>query len=340
MNHFVRNSLFSTLLALAACGGGGDSGPTTPPPAVNTAPTANFAFACADLACTFNSTSTDQDTGDALASYGWNFGDASAVATTPSSAHTFTTAGAYDVRLTVADRAGASASIVRRFTVTAPAVPAAPHASFVSACISLDCTFTDTSTYDPGSVFQSRSWDFGDSTALTTANPATHRYAATTLTTYTVKLTVTDAAGKTSVSVQSIVVAPPASTLSCVGGNCVLTLTQASRVTATIQSRSCLARNNQVVITAPITETVFADGCYDPVGIATPVNGGNVFAANTTLQVDVRSGTFAASTLVFVPSIRVAGSFASGWTLTFDDGYGGPGEPDFNDLVIVIRATP
>ena len=26
--------------------------------------------------------------------------------------------------------------------------------------------------------------------------------------------------------------------------------------------------------------------------------------------------------------------------VTFDDGYGGPGEPDFNDLVIVIKATP
>jgi len=36
----------------------------------------------------------------------------------------------------------------------------------------------------------------------------------------------------------------------------------------------------------------------------------------------------------------VTGGFTTGWTLTFDDGYGGAGEPDFNDLVILIIATP
>lgn len=205
---------------------------------------------------------------------------------------------------------------------------------------SLDCTFTDASTYDAGSVFQSRSWDSGDATPAGIGSPATHRYGATSLTTYSVKLTITDTTGKTSSSVQTIVAAPPATTLNCTGANCVLSLTTAARVTATIVSRECSARNNQVVITAPITETVFADGCYDPVGVAVPVNGGAVFAANTTLQVDVRSGTFAASPLVFARSIRVTGNFASGWTLTFDDGFGGPGEPDFNDLVILIKAAP
>ena len=58
------------------------------------------------------------------------------------------------------------------------------------------------------------------------------------------------------------------------------------------------------------------------------------------LQVEVRSGTVANSSLTFTPTIRVAGDFANGWTLTFDDGFGGPGEPDFNDLVILIRAAP
>lgn len=341
MNLFLRGAFLATALLLSACGGGGgDSGSAAPPVAVNGAPTANFALACADLACNFNSTSTDQDTGDAITSTSWNFGDASAVVTTASPTHTFAAAGAYDVTLTVADRSGARTSFVRRVAVTAPAAPAAPHANFSSACVSLDCTFTDTSTYDPGSVFQSRTWDFGDGTAIASTSPATHRYAATTLATYTVKLTIADAAGKSSVSVQTIVVAPPASTLSCVGGNCVLALTQASRVTATIRSRECSARSNQVVITSPIRETVFADGCFDSVGVAVPVNGGNIFAANTTLQVDVLSGTFPASTLIFAPSIRVSGNFADGWVLTFDDGYGGPGEPDFNDLVIVIKATP
>ena len=336
-----RIGALAIALAATSCGGGGDSiSVTPPPPPVNRAPTANFAFSCADLACTFTSTSTDQDVGDAIVSQSWTFGDTPAAVATNNPSHAFTTAGAYTVALTVADRSGATHSVTRQVTVTAPPVPAAPHAGFTASCQSLDCTFTDTSTYDAGSVFRSRTWNFGDATAAGTTSPVAHRYGATALTTYSVKLTITDAAGKTSSSVQTIVAAPSATTLNCTGGNCVLNLTTAARVTATIVSRECSARNNQVVITAPITETVFADGCYDPVGVAVPVNGGAVFAASTTLQVDVRSGTFTASTLVFAPSIRVTGNFASGWTLTFDDGFGGPGEPDFNDLVILIKAAP
>ena len=40
------------------------------------------------------------------------------------------------------------------------------------------------------------------------------------------------------------------------------------------------------------------------------------------------------------PQLRVTGNFANGWTLEFDDGFVGPGEPDFNDLVITVKATP
>ena len=336
-----RFGAMALALAVSSCGGGGDSiTVNTPPPPANRAPTANFAFSCADLTCAFTSTSTDQDAGDAIVSQSWAFGDASAAVTTTNPSHAFTTAGSYVVALTVADRSGATNSVSRQVTVTVPPVPAAPHAAFTASCQSLDCTFTDTSAYDAGSMFQSRTWDFGDATPAVTVSPAAHRYGATALTTYSVKLTITDSAGKTSSSVQTIVAAPPATTLNCVGGNCVLSLTTAARVTATIVSRECAARNNQVVITSPITETVFADGCYDPIGVSVPVNGGAVFAAGTTLQVDVRSGTLPASMLVFAPSIRVGGNFASGWTLTFDDGFGGPGEPDFNDLVILIKAAP
>ena len=64
------------------------------------------------------------------------------------------------------------------------------------------------------------------------------------------------------------------------------------------------------------------------------------FPRNTTLQFAVRSGFSANASLVFPPSVRVTGGFTTGWTLTFDDGYGGAGEPDFNDLVILIIATP
>lgn len=330
MNIFVRGLGILVVLALSACGGGGGGGSSSA--GVNHAPTANFAFSCSDLVCTFTSTSTDQDVGDAIASYSWSFGDGTAAATIDSPVHAFGAAGGYDVNLTVADRSGVTGSIVRRVTVTAAPVPAAPHAKFNVSCASLDCTFTDTTTYDPGSAPQSRNWDFGDSVTLAAATPTAHSYAATTLTTFTVKLTVSDTAGKTSTSVQSAVVAPPATA--------VLTLTQASRVSVGLVSHSCAARGNRVIITAPINQVLFPDGCVDPVGTAVALNGGAVFAAGTQLQIAVLSGTVPSTTLAFPPTIRVTGDFASGWTLIFDDGYGGPGEPDFDDVIFLVKATP
>ena len=65
------------LLALSACGGGGSSGGS----ASNTAPTANFSFACTDLACNFTNLSTNQDAGDTIIAYMWTFGDGSATET-------------------------------------------------------------------------------------------------------------------------------------------------------------------------------------------------------------------------------------------------------------------
>ncbi|MEP6813790.1 MAG: PKD domain-containing protein [Actinomycetota bacterium] len=333
---WLRGSAALLVVALSGCGGGGGSSPT----ATNTAPSANFAFSCTDLACTFTSTSTDQDVGDAIVAYSWNFGDGTPAAVTAAPSHTFAAAGSYDVNLTVADRSGLVGNVVRRVTMTVPPVPAAPHASFAVSCVSLDCTLTDTTTYDPGSALQSRNWDFGDGATLAATNPATHHYAVTALTTFTAKLTVTDTTGKTSTSVQSVLATPPATSLNCVGGNCVLNLTQASRVAAGLLSHSCSAQGNRVIITAPITQTLFADGCVDPVGTVVSVDGGTLFAANTQLQITVLSGTVPSSSLAFAPAIRVTGDFANGWTLTFDDGYGGPGEPDFNDLVIFIKALP
>ena len=335
------SQMLSLLLfvGLVGCGGGG-SGSGSPPVSTpkNTAPTANFALSCGDLVCTFTNVSFDGDVGDSITAYTWTFGDGSVATTTKDAQHTFAVAGSYDVTLSVTDGFGATGTKVIKIPVTAP-VPPAPHASFTATCLSLDCTFTDTSTY-VGSNFQSRVWNFGDGPTAPTGSPVTHSYAVATLTTFTVKLTVTDAAGKTSTSIQSLPVTPPASTVNCIGANCVLKLTVASTVTATMVSNSCGAHGNQFMITVPVAETLFADGCYVRAGTVAPLNGGAVFAANTELQAAVISGLSGTTGLATSPAIRLSGDFASGWTLVFDDGAGGSGEPDFNDLVILIRATP
>ena len=337
MHHWLRAFSFSLVLALSACGGGGSSsGPA------KTAPTANFGFSCGYLAFTFINLSTSQDTTDTIIAWTWTFGDNSATVTTPDAAHTYAAASTYTVSLLVIDSQGLRTTATKSITVTAPATAApGPHAGFNVSCISFDCTFTDTSTYDAGSLPQSRLWDFGDTVTLATTDPATHTYPTLTTTKdYTARLTVTDAAGHSSTIVRTLVVAPPATTLGCASTSCSLMLTQPARVTVTLVSHSCSARHDTVVFTAPVTQTVFSDGCVDRTGVPISIGGGAQFPAGTALQLSVLSGTLPNVAIAFTPILKVSGDFTQGWTLIFDDGYGGPGEPDFNDLVILVKATP
>ncbi|WFO16756.1 PKD domain-containing protein [Cellulophaga baltica 4] len=139
-------------------------------------------------------TSSDPDTGDTL-TYAWDFGDGT-TATTANPSHTFTTAGTYDVTLTVTDDgtpALSSSEAAITITVTAPAnqAPTAVASSDVtSGEASLAVQFTGDTSTDPddGDVL-TYAWDFGDGTTATTANPS-HTF--TTAGTYDVTLTVTD----------------------------------------------------------------------------------------------------------------------------------------------------
>jgi serine protease len=84
----------------------------------------------------------------------------------------------------------------------------APTASFTNGCTGLSCTFTDTSTDSDGTI-ASRSWNFGDGTTSTAANPAKTYAAAGT---YTVTLTVTDDKGATGTTSRSVTVTSGGST--------------------------------------------------------------------------------------------------------------------------------
>ena len=339
MHNRLRALVLPFVLVLAACGGGGGGSSSGP---ASTPPTANFAVLCVDLGCTFTNLSTTQDTNDSLIAFTWTFGDGSPTVGTSDASHTYAAASTYNVSLLVIDSKGLRSTATRSVTVTGPAAGPAPLASFTVSCVSFDCTFTDTSTYAAGSVPQSRLWNFGDATTLAATNPAVHTYADQNgqPATYNTTLTVTDAMGKSSTSSRTIVVAPPATTLGCASSSCSLVLTQASRVTVTLLSHSCSARRNTVVMTAPVNQTLYSDGCFDTVGVPVSVGGGTIYPAGTALQLSVLSGTLPTTTIAFSPVIRLSGDFAQGWTLTFDDGYGGPGEPDFNDLVILVKATP
>lgn len=341
-------SISATALALigaVGCGGDGGGGPS------NANPVAKFSIQCTLLACTFTDASTDDGS---IASRSWNFGEASSgtannTSTVANPNHTYAADGAYHVTLTVTDNQGASSAVadsVVNVSSTPPAnVP--PTAAFTSSCSSLDCTFTDGSTDSDGAT-AAWAWDFGDGGTATTQN-ATHSYTATVPDTFAVRLIVTDNAGGKDTVSHNVVVAPPAA---CSGASCDLTLLANAHVTITLTSEDCKAGNNKLRITAPVDTTLFTDGCNTPAGTSYQLVGGvaNVFASGTKIVPEVISGS---SDLAFTPTLRLkAGTAYPTWVLEFDDGESGAGptcpgdptcggiEPDFNDLVITITASP
>jgi PKD repeat protein len=334
-----RRSLVVALvgvLGVAAC-----SDSTSP--GGNANPVASFTSSCTDLRCTFTDLSSDPDAGDAVASWSWKFGDNS-TSSSQNTAHTYAAAGDFDVTLTVTDNNGGSKSVTKTVSPTA-AASGAPTADFAVSCSSLDCTFTDASSDANGTVV-AWDWDFGDGSAHSSVqNPPVHTYVASGLATYTAKLTVTDNDGLTSTKSTEFTISP-AATLQCEDAanpgqfaSCDLVLDANATVTVKLESASCTARGNTFQITEPIAATLFTDGCYSPApGTSFNLNGGGVFAAGTHLKAQVISGS---SKQKAAPALHVEGSYPT-WTLKFDDGedINPPTEPDFNDLVITVTATP
>ena len=330
----MRSSRVLTLMAgvawLAACGGD-NSGPS------NTAPTANYTFDCSDLDCTFTDASSDTDGN--IQSVAWDFGDPASgganSSTQSNPAHSFSAAGTYAVKLTATDNDNATNAKTTQVTVTA-STPGGPSASFDVACGGLTCTITNTSTATGAVV--TWAWDFGDGQTSTAQDPGSVTYDVADLTTFTITLVVTSD-GISSQATHQVRVQPGA-TLTCGTVDCTLGLDQKSTVVVTLVSHDCEAHGNTFVITQPALDTLFTDGCFAPVspdpGSSFALNNGAAYDAGTQLAAEVLTGVSGATDA----QLKVTGDFASGWTLSFDDGFVGPGEPDFNDLIITVKATP
>jgi PKD repeat protein len=336
MRSFHRTLSYMAALSfvVVACGDddNGGGGPD------NADPVAAFSAACDALACTFTDASTDPDGASDIVSREWDFGDGN-TSTETSPAHTYAAAGTFTVTLTVTDAADASNTATDEVTVsTTPNV--APVADFDFICNAEECTFTDASTDTDGTV-ASWSWDFGDGNTSTEENPV-HTYTITELTTFDVELTATDDDGATHSVTKQVAVAPPAGTV-CEDSPgefvpCTLGIEADATVTVTLTSKDCTAAGNQLLITQPIQETVFDDGCNETEGTVYTINGGAAFTAGTQLEVQVISGSDDPGRIA--PAIRVTGTYPE-WLLEFDDGEDptGEGEPDFNDLVLTVTAT-
>jgi carboxypeptidase T len=98
---------------------------------------------------------------------------------------------------------GAPNAVLLNITTGGGGGNVAPVANFNATTSGLTANFTDTSTDSDGSI-ASRSWDFGDGTLSTAANPSRTYSAAGT---YSVRLTVTDNGGLSNARTQSVTVA-------------------------------------------------------------------------------------------------------------------------------------
>ncbi len=131
------------------------------------------------------------DSQNSPSTWSWSFGDGgSSGAQNPS--YTYTTAGTYNVSLTVTNSDGTDTLTRSNFVVVNPDAPEPPVADFVgtptSGTAPLVVSFVDQSTNNPTSW----SWNFGDGNTSSAQNPG-HTY--TGEGSYTVSLTVTNADG-------------------------------------------------------------------------------------------------------------------------------------------------
>jgi PKD repeat protein len=323
----------TTVILLLATACGGDDGGVGP----NSDPVADFTpgTCTAGATCTFTDKSTDPDGNNTITSRSWDFGDGT-TSQEVNPNHEFARAGTYDVKLTVTDNGGKTNTKTTQVTVTA----VGPTASFTYECDGPACTFTNTST--PAGSFTSN-WVFGDDGTSQETNPV-HTFEITETTTFTVTLTATNPQGGIGTTTQSVTVTP-AATLECAGGsNCTLDLPVRARLTATVTVSDCEFRRNAFSITAPIQELVFPSGCTVRDGTSFEINNAQPFDAGTRVEAQFTQGNPGPNDPPRgTPALRIrAGSAYPVWTLEYDDGGnpGGTGEPDFDDIVLEVRATP
>ena len=138
----------------------------------NAPPAASFAGYSTDTHLYVNAENTT-DPDDAIASYVWNWGDASPASQGIRADHLYASAGTVTVTLTAADSRGASSTTSHSFTLVILPTP-----FFVARQSGLTSTFdASKSTAAAGQTISSYSWNYGDGNT-DTGPTTTHTYTA------------------------------------------------------------------------------------------------------------------------------------------------------------------
>ena len=137
--------------------------------------------------------------------YAWDFGDGT-TATGITTTHAFRAVSTFQVRLSVTDARGATASVSQSVTASTPTPPTAAFSiSPTPAPANVDVFFNASASraVGPGRTLVSYAWGFGDGTTGSGVT-VSHRYQG--VGTYSVVLTVTDDAQATAQATQTLVV--------------------------------------------------------------------------------------------------------------------------------------
>ena len=179
---------------------------STPTPPANAPPVASFTVSCAALTCTLDGSASTDDAG--IVRFDWDLGRfPGRTATGALVVTTYAHEGPRTVTLTVTDAGGLTSTTTQTFNVGGAPANQAPTASFTASCDGLTCTFDSNASGDDSGI-TARDWDFGDRATLGGNQVvAQHTYAAGG--TFTVSLTVRDAAGLTATTTRDVIVAAP-----------------------------------------------------------------------------------------------------------------------------------
>jgi PKD repeat protein len=219
--------------------------------------------------------------------------------------------------------------------VTQPPTNTPPVANFGVTCAGLTCTFTDSSTDAEGSI-KAWQWDFGDGNSSNDQNPV-HDYAAAQA--YNATLTVTDSGGSTNSVTKPVTLEAPTADLTCTDAatpgapaTCSFTLPQAAAVQAVMtDSVPCQAHGDTFIFTAPVTDTLTADGCFAPAGTQVQLAAQ---PAGTQVTFQITSGL-----TQYMTAVQVSGQYPE-WTLAVEDAVGAPFPPDFADMGVTLTVLP
>lgn len=149
--------------------------------------------------------SASSDPDGTVTGYSWDFGDGStATGATPS--HTYAKPGVYTVTLIVTDNAGKTTGISHQITVDDTPPTASFALSNASPVAGQSVAFDGSASSDVDGSALTETWSFGDGTSAT-GPQAQHVYDRAGA--YAVKLTVTDSAGLSASSEQTVTVAAP-----------------------------------------------------------------------------------------------------------------------------------